>query len=361
MTSSSDLASLLVRCRKGMAAVLQQSSGRPERAGALADLLRESVPQSVMTACLLSSEGARVLAVRPASNPEQERLLQSKLSILDPLADQILKLCDEILPDVQILASAIHTDGRPRGFLIVGLSVGASEEEIAQAEVLLTVAASTLALRWSLESLQREQLELARFALVGQAFIGLTHELNNLLNSMMLQTSVVQLRVDQQARQDLAAIRQHGAQAAAVVRALQHIVQERREQSYAVDLNSVLAEILEEDADLRRRVSLNFSQKNLEIQSTHSAVKQLLHLLLEGVCAATVSAVQAMTSEQQGSVVLSLTIPRSGGDAPTIETLLWQNLDEVGRLAGQSLLRQLGGTLAAERTGDVLILRVEWK
>jgi phosphoglycerate-specific signal transduction histidine kinase len=210
------------------------------------------------------------------------------------------------------------------------------------------------------EALQREQAELARFALIGQAFLGLAHELNNALNSMMLQTSVVQLRVDEQARQDLASIRQHGAQAAGMVRTLQHVVQERREKSYLVDLNSVLAEVLEENAELRR-VSLLPSQKTPPIHSTRSAVKQLLRLLLEGVCAGTKATVKAATCQQDGGAVLNLTIAGTQGEASDLETVLWHNLDEVARLAGPSLLRQLGGVLTLERTGagDVT-LRLVW-
>jgi phosphoglycerate-specific signal transduction histidine kinase len=211
------------------------------------------------------------------------------------------------------------------------------------------------------EALQREQAELARFALIGQAFIGLTHELNNILNSMMLQTSVVQMRVDEQARRELAAIRQHGAQVAGLVRSLQHVVQERREQSYPVDLNSVLAEVVEETTELHRRVSPRLTPSVPPIQSTRSAVKQLVRLLLEGVCAGTEGEVIATTSEQESGAALSLTIAGAEDTASSVETLLWQNLDEVSRLAGQSLLHQLGGTLTAERTDeDAVILRVVW-
>lgn len=217
------------------------------------------------------------------------------------------------------------------------------------------------ALRARCEALQREQAELARFALIGQALLGLAHELNNALNSMMLQTSVVQLRVDEQARQDLAAIRQHGAQAAGMVRTLQHVVQERREKSYPVDLNSVLAEVLEENAELHRRVSLLPSQKAPPLHSTRSAVKQLLRLLLEGVCAGTKATVKAASCQQDGGAVLSLSIAGAQSEASDVDTVLWNNLDEIARLAGPSLLRQLGGVLTLERTGarDVT-LRVVW-
>lgn len=217
------------------------------------------------------------------------------------------------------------------------------------------------ALRARCEALHREQAELARFALIGQAFIGLTHELNNALNSMMLQTSVVQMRVDEQGRHELAAIRQHGAQAAGLVRTLQHAVQERREKSYAVDLSSVLSEILEEETELRRRVAPARLGKAPGIHSTHSTVKQLVRLLLEGICAGTQAMVQAATGEQDGGTFLSLTLSGAQGEDSTVETLLWQHLDEVGRLAGQSLLRQLGGTLTAQRRDNAMGLRVDWR
>jgi nitrogen-specific signal transduction histidine kinase len=210
------------------------------------------------------------------------------------------------------------------------------------------------------EALQREQEELVRFALIGQAFIGLAHELNNALNSIMLQTSVMQMRVDEQGRQELAAIRQQGAQAAGLLRMLQQVVQERRDKSYPVDLNSVLTEVVEQEAELRCRVVLRLSQRIPPLQSTRSAVKQLVRLLLAGVCAGTKATVQAATGEEGGDAVLSLSIPGPEGEASP-DALLWQNLDEVSRLAGQSLLRQLGGVLTVEPTDLGPTLRVVWQ
>ncbi len=216
------------------------------------------------------------------------------------------------------------------------------------------------ALRARCEALQREQKELARFALIGQAFLGLAHELNNALNSMMLQASVVQMRVDAQGRQELATIRQHGAQAAGLLRALQHVVQERREKSYPVDLDSVLKEVVEENAQLQRHILLCLSPTVPPIQSTRSAVKQLVCLLLEGVCAGREAVVKVETREEDGEAVLRLTIPGLA-DEMSPEALLWQNLDEIGRLAGPSLLRQLGGVATVERTEEAQILHIVWK
>lgn len=362
--SSGDLASLLSRCQAGIISALRQSDAQPKRAEALAELLREALPQAVLTACMLTNEGATNLALRARDDPtraDNEQLIASQLSLLDPLAPNVQKLPAEVLPGARLLASAICVEERPRGFLVIGLSSHANKEEVARVEALLTVISPVLALHGMLQVLQSEQGELARFALVGQAFIGLTHELNNALNSMMLQTSVVQLRVDEQARQELSAIRQHGAHAAGLVRSLQHVVQERREQSYAVDLNSVLVEVLEAESKLRSQVSLHLGPNTPPIHSMRSAVKQLVQLLLAGVCAGTDAAVQAATGEAEGGALLSLTIAHAESSDSIVEALLWQNLDEVGRLAGQSLLRQLGGTLTAERAGaGVVLLRIAW-
>lgn len=369
--SLSGLPGILDRCHTGIAAILRESTGLPERANGLARLLRELLPETSLTACLLRRDGRVCLAIRSREenvDSDQENVLRSQLSSLDPLASGVQHLPAEASAGLQGLASAIREGERAWGFLVSALPDGAGATERVRAEVVLTTAASAVALRCLLEAIQHERAELTRFALVGQAFAGLAHDLNNALNSMMLQTSVVQLRVDPQVRQELAAIRQHGAQAAGLVRSLQHVVQERREQFSDIDLNSVLTELLGEAAELRRRLVPRFGSDSPRIRSTRSAVKQLVRLLLEGVCAATKAAVPVETSVRDGGAILDLKMPDAvadldgeGGHAVAVEALLWQNLDEIGRQAGQSLLRQLGGVLTLERTEDgAIILRVAW-
>src|SRR5579875_259213 len=169
------------------------------------------------------------------------------------------------------------------------------------------------------EALQREQAELMRVALIGQAFLGLAHELNNALNSMILQAAVVQMRVPEQERQELAVIRQHGTRAASLIRSLQQVVQERRDQSYPVDLNSALTEVLEEEPELCRRISLHLLAKAPHIHSMRSTVKQLVRLILEGVCAGTQATVPIQTDERDGDTILCLTIPGGEVDS-TVES-----------------------------------------
>ena len=139
-------------------------------------------------------------------------------------------------------------------------------------------------------------------------------------------------------------------------------------------------EVLDEAEDLRSRLSLGQAEQSPpsigvtppkptpRIHGTRSAVKQFVRLLLEGICAGTKTTVQAATGEVDGGAALSLTIAdaaaeiSSESDPSIAEAVLWQNLDEVGRQAGQSLLRQLGGALTAERVNDgTFIVRVNWR
>ncbi len=149
------------------------------------------------------------------------------------------------------------------------------------------------------------------------------------------------------------------------MRSLQHVVHERREKSYAVDLNSALANMLEEEPELCRRLSMRFAAEPPFIQSTRSAIKQFLRLVLEGVCAGTKSAVEVRTEKGQGSAALIVALAEAPaelseeGAPPPAHTVVWQHLDEVGRQAGQSLLRQLGGTLTVEQHNGV-VLRITW-
>lgn len=365
----SDLPALLERCWNDIAAIFRRSTDRAQWAEGLAEWLVGSAPGAAWSACLLNSEGTACWAVRPdeeSTLSERLNILQSQLPLFDPLARGVETLPLEAMPDYQVLASAIHREERPRGFLLIALPRTTSQIEVAYAETLLAAAAPTVAQCWTMQTLQRERAEWERFTLLGRAFTGLAHELNNMLNSMMLQTSMVQLHVDPQRRQELTAIRQQGAQAAELLRSCQHVVHQHHEALYPVELASVLAEILEENPDLRRRVSLRASIDSPHLQSTRSAVKLLVLLLLEGVCAATTATVSVATQTQEQGVALTLTVPAATfgfeGDHSALQATLWQHLDEVSRQAGQASLRELGGTLTAQRAGeDSAILCVVWK
>jgi signal transduction histidine kinase len=364
----SDFAALLARCHDGIAAIVRRATDPAEWLDPLVKLLGQLTPQASWTACLLRGEGFAYFTLTPANAPPHAdctRFMWSQLSSFDASTDGVVALSAEALPGYRVVVSPIGLADCPHGLLALGFASALPTEETAQAEALLRTAASWVALEGRVQTLQRERDEFERFALLGQSFAGFSHELNNALNSMMLQTSVVQLRVDPTTRQELSAIRQHGAQAAGLLRSLQHLVQERREQFYPVDLNSVLLELLEEDEELRRRVSPSLSANAPRMQGMRSAIKQLVRLLLEGVCAGSKAPVNAATTDAQDGVSFTLAFADTSlgdaEDAMLLETMLWHNLDEIGRQAGQSLVRQLDAVLMAERTGeDTLTLRLVW-
>jgi signal transduction histidine kinase len=361
--SPSDLAGAQRRCRAVVAAMTRRESSGADRAGRLADLLLELIPGAGLTACLLSGMDGS-LALRPedrANDREITHELRSQLCGYDSLGEAVQSLPERSALDLRLWATTMSAGERVHGFLVVGLSPDKAKVEQKRVEMLLSVAGPALGLSWELEAVRAEQQELERFALLGQAFAGLAHELNNALNSMMLQSSVVQLRVDEQARQELAAIRQHGVQAAALVHSLQLVVQERREQFYPVDLNRIVTEFVEEP-ELGGRVSLELSSEGPQVKATRSALKQLIHLLLKDACAGTSNPVRVATSTRDGGAALDITLPATHeSPAPPVEDILWSNLDDLGRQAGQSLLRQLGGTLSVEQGSPKgWVLRITW-
>ena len=363
----SELAVLVSRCHAGIETLFRGRGSRQELAAGLADLLRELDPAAGLTACLLRGSDVGFLAARSATGPvdaAQNTLLRSRLASIDPLALGVQSLSSSASGS-RPLAAAILESGRYRGALLIQLGGDEASEAIDRTVALLSVCAPLVALRLALETLQGEQKELAAFALVGQAFLGLTHELNNALNSMMLQTSVVQLRADPQTRQDLDPVRQHGAQAAGLFCSLQHTVQERRERFYAVDLNGVVAEVLEEEPRLRQALTAQLAMETPMIQGTRVAVKQFVRLLLHGVCAGTKSALRLGTEKRSDGAALRVEIAESPAGmasegVPPVDAVLWQNLDEVDRQAGRSLLRQLGGEIVVEPREGRLLLRVVW-
>jgi signal transduction histidine kinase len=361
--SPSDLAGAQRRCRAIVAAMARQEGSGAERAGQIADLLLELIPGASLTACLLSGTDGP-LALRPEDRANDREILQelrSQLASYDSVGEAVQSLPEVSSLDLRRWTTTMSAGECVHGFLVVGLSPDKAEEEQTRAEILLSVIGPTLGLSWELEAARAEHDELVRFALLGQAFAGLAHELNNALNSMMLQSSVVQLRVDEQARQELAAIRQHGVQAAALVRSLQLVVQERREQFYPVDLNRIVAEVGEEP-ELRGRVSLELAGEVPWVRATRSALKQLIHLLLKDACAGMTETVRVATAKHDGGAALEISIAATNeGAAPPVEELLWHNLDDLGRQAGQSLSRQLGGTLTVEQGSPKgCVLRITW-
>ncbi len=243
----------------------------------------------------------------------------------------------------------------------------AAEGLPALAEAVAAIDAQSLALCHQLEALRRERDEFAGFALAGQATIGLAHELNNLLNGVVLQASVMQLQADEKFRAALDGIRRQANQATGLLRPLGQLSALRAKAFYPVDLGRVVEDVLREQPALAGRVVYSPAATPLPpVRAVAAALKQLVRLLLSGASVGSATPLRVGTEKQGDGVQLGIEIaappPRDREDSPPVnaETVLWNHLNDLERLAAQSLLRQLEGALRVEARPGGCSVRVRW-
>jgi signal transduction histidine kinase len=244
----------------------------------------------------------------------------------------------------------------------------ASWDAKGQAEAALTVFADALTVRRRLEAAEQERDEWAGFALAGQALTGLAHELNNVLNSVVLQASVLEMQLDERFHAALDVIRRQTLQATGLLQPLGQVSAARAKASYAIDLTDAVREVLQHDPEAAARVHFVPPAGAIPpIRGLMSAVKQLTRLLLAAATAASRSVIQVRTAAEGAGVQLIAEYrlasgAHAPGDVPlTADNVVWSRLDDLERLAGQSLLRQSGGELHVEsRPEGGFALRVCW-
>ncbi len=243
----------------------------------------------------------------------------------------------------------------------------ASEGLPALADAVAAVDAHSLALCRQLEALRRERDEFAGFALAGQAMVGLAHELNNLLNAVVLQASVIQLQADEKFHPALDGIRRQANQATGLLRPLGQLSALRAKTFYPVDLGRVVEDVLREQPALAGRVAYSPAATSPPpVRAVSGALKQLVRLLLSGASAWAATPVRVGTEKRGDGVqlVIELAAPpsRDGEDAPPVnaDSVLWNQLNDLERLAAQSLLRQLEGALRVEARPGGCSVRVRW-
>jgi signal transduction histidine kinase len=212
------------------------------------------------------------------------------------------------------------------------------------------------------EAAERERNEFAGFALAGQAAAGLAHELNNLLNTIVLQASVLQLQVDEKFHAALDVIRRQANASTGLLRVLAQVSGERAKGFYPVDLNRAVQEVLAEQAALAALVQWVPTGKALPaVRGIYSAMKQVVRLVLTAASGNGASSVRVRTSGEGDGVQLVIESEESPTESVDC-AFLWGRLGELEQLAGQSLLRQLDGALrVAPRPGGGFLLHVMWE
>jgi signal transduction histidine kinase len=275
-------------------------------------------------------------------------------------------------------AAAVVYGERAWGFLLLAQPRGTPADWIAVSGALLLGTARTLALLLQLEretrrrqELQQQWDEAADLLLLGEAASGLTHEINNCLNSILLQASVVQMRASPELREELSTIRHHGRQAAALLHPLQQARQRQRERAQPVDLNQSVREVVAAEPDGPRLFRLELAPGLLPVQARRDGVRALVRWLLHTAQSRQPPAAGPVSVRTWGDDARALLAVEDAGPAvpePVAEHLFAEAeglLDQprlLERLAGQSLLHQFGATLQAQaRAEGGVTLTVEWQ
>ena len=214
--------------------------------------------------------------------------------------------------------------------------------------------------RWR-EAAERERDEFAGFALAGQAAAGLAHELNNLLNTIVLQASVLQLQVDDKFHPALDIIRKQANLSTGLLRVLAHVSGERSKKFYLVDVNRALQELFAEQPALAGKVLWVPAPQPLPcVRGIYSAVKQVMRLLLMAAGGNSSSLLRVRATGESEGVQLIIESEENAQELMDC-AFLWSRLGELEQLAGQSLLRQLDGALrVAPRPGGGFLARITW-
>src|SRR5262245_24425751 len=86
----------------------------------------------------------------------------------------------------------------------------------------------------------RDLTDLEALANVGEIVGPVTHEFNNLLNTLLLQIAVLEQTVENGMREELAGLKQHGRAAAALIRLVQQYRKQASSEAPQGDVNEAV-------------------------------------------------------------------------------------------------------------------------
>jgi hypothetical protein len=362
------------RWHQGLSNVFRHSDPQKPRAEVIANLLHECLPTIGLTACRLDL-GDTVVPKIGLDGPAFDREEVVKQLAGMPLPDRgALQLqLGKAFGDLEGIVVAVGACGSPLGFLLLGLAPGSGKSLQGELASLLTTAAQVLALHLELEksndqiqSLKDEHREFSDLITAAEALAGLIHQLNNCLNSMTLQASVIQLKVDESLREELSVIRREGARAAAWLRPLQQFREQFRQARAPLNVNDIVGEVLYDNPEFASCVGTDLSGDLPTLSINRRALKRLLVFLLRLVISDE-SRTVLKTIPRGRRVELFFELVQPGLVPGNLNNLLEREREPGGALndlelfAVYSLVRWVGGDLRVEQGphgASVLILEL---
>jgi len=134
------------------------------------------------------------------------------------------------------------------------------------------------------EDRENEIRALEEMLLAGDAMLGFVHELNNILNGMMLQASVVELKAGESIRPEVEVIRKLGAQAASSLAFFARFRERYRQMKASVDLNDAVRAVLANERRILpvadHRLQPELVDEPVIVLAHPVALKQLIFVLL---------------------------------------------------------------------------------
>jgi hypothetical protein len=215
-----------------------------------------------------------------------------------------------------------------------------------------------------------EAEELATAAAVGQATLGIAHNLGNCLNSMMLQASIVEMKVPEELKDEVRAIRKQGTQAAALLRPLQRLRQQGMEHPYPVDFKLIWQQVAEEKAKEGAWISLKLAEDLPSLNGTRALCLALARCVYDEVlkrARTSQSRILLETKAKPGGGEITFSVlsdestrqARSGLFGPMEE--FFAGKDEVEVVATRTILKLLGMKIRTANEGKGKeSLHLEW-
>jgi signal transduction histidine kinase len=331
------------------------AQAEPPVAPGVAQLLNSSLPDASLVACVIGSgEQSEFAVLDGQGRPDadwQDRLdpknARNGTSLAEVWRHRLAEAGRGVLSDP---ASSFE------GLLGVALPTDANKEDVQVARQFLDCVAQGLGENQTAASLQGEVESLERLANVGELAGLLVHEFTDFLNMLLLQLSVLEMRLPRDQHEDLMEVRRQGERVTALVGRFHSYRRGQPGRPGAVDLNKVVRRVVtrfEKEPEWTGKVKLEASALAPSVRGPESDVRRLVRFLVGNALRVGGSVrVATESSGKQLRLIVEDTGPAvSEADLPYVFHPTRDprsGVDVLELAACRSLSRRLGGTIQAE-------------